>query len=185
MKRRHIRKGPFSHKLGSCCHSKQATAHVLRWRTAFNTATDPDFKNEDSRSSLQKKGEETQQTFHYLPVSSFEHHSKGSVSNQIFPAVLEISHGLHCNGMVVQKWWTAQRCCSLAQRRLQFIRRVLAMLHRVLPIYFMVRWYVSCCIKKKKDAVRTWCTHMSFVGWDVCRMTQNRRLRALITKILS
>ena len=36
--------------------------------------------------------------FIYLPVSSFEHHSKGSMSNQVFSAVLKIPHSLHCDG---------------------------------------------------------------------------------------
>lgn len=40
--------------------------------------------------------------FIYLPVSSFEHHSKGSMSNQVFSAVLKISHSLHCDGLLVQ-----------------------------------------------------------------------------------
>lgn len=40
--------------------------------------------------------------FIYLPVSPFEHHSKGSVSNQVFSAVLKISHSLHCDGLLVQ-----------------------------------------------------------------------------------
>lgn len=38
---------------------------------------------------------ETLQLFIYLPVSSFEHHSKGSMSNQVFSAVLKVSHSLH------------------------------------------------------------------------------------------
>lgn len=32
----------------------------------------------------------------YLPVSSFEHHSKSTMSNQVLSAVLKISHSLHC-----------------------------------------------------------------------------------------
>lgn len=38
----------------------------------------------------------------YLPVPSFEHHSEGSMSNQVFSAVLKISHSLHCDGLMVQ-----------------------------------------------------------------------------------
>ena len=40
--------------------------------------------------------------FIYLPVSSFEHHSKGSMSDQVFSAVLKISHCLHRDELMVQ-----------------------------------------------------------------------------------
>lgn len=54
--------------------------------------------------SLQEKREDTiaGTLFIYLPVPSLEHHSKGSMSNQVFSAVLKISHSLHCDGLMVQ-----------------------------------------------------------------------------------
>lgn len=88
---------------------KKETAHIFCCRTAWCTATDPDFEMKMPAGLpffLAKVEEETSQHI-YLPVSSFEHNSKGSVSNQVFSAVLKVSHSLHCDGTVVQHWWRA------------------------------------------------------------------------------
>lgn len=44
--------------------------------------------------------ETTVSLFTYLPVSSFEHHSKGSMSHQVLSAVLKIPHRLHGAGLM-------------------------------------------------------------------------------------
>lgn len=58
------------------------------------------------QQKMEKEGgrEKTLQTklFIYLPVSSFKNHGKGTMSNQVFSAVLKIPHSLHCDDVMVQ-----------------------------------------------------------------------------------
>lgn len=87
-----------------------------------------------------RRGEENiaDKLFIYLPMPSFEHHSKGSMSNQVFSAVLKISHSLHCDGLTVQLMDSLE-CCSPIQKIIlgQTIHSVLVMLLLALRIYCM------------------------------------------------
>lgn len=129
-----------------------------------------------------KEGMQMCNWFIYLPVSSFEHHSKGSVSNQIFSAVLKISHSFHCEGPMVQlgtvgfPWMTLS---SLEEKKIpgQAIDRVLMMLLLLaLRNYFMTGCSgVRYCINKRcsQDMMHS---HALQAGWDVCNITNNGRL---------
>lgn len=105
----------WGQKTVGCCRSCDSPHAVLRGRIRRWGLTQI---REKRRFALQKKREETRPAFRYLPVSSFEHHGEGSVSNQILPAVLEISHGLHSDGGTeVQMLMEPLKRRSLAQKR--------------------------------------------------------------------
>lgn len=101
---------------------KKVTAHICCCRTEF--CIDPDLIMKLPSCPLfpfKYKGEGGKKNKHcmqviYLPVSSFEHHSKGSMTDQIFSTVLKISHCLHCDGLMVQLMLgtvvDSLECCS-------------------------------------------------------------------------
>lgn len=119
---------------------KQATTHILCCRTGFAAVTDPDFKNEHSRSSRHSI------TFLCLPLNTT---AKAPCPTRSFLLYSKSPTVSIANGMVVQNWWMASKCCSLSHSEtLQRVLRVLVMLHPVLQIYFMIGWYVFYCINK-------------------------------------
>lgn len=104
----------------------------------------------------------------YLPVSSFEHHSKGTMSNQVFPAVLKISHSLHCEDVMVQLvLGTGEQPYTLlsSSETKPGANDPLSLVNCAFCTAGLFHDGMLWCalLHKRSDAVRTWSIHVSFV----------------------